>query len=178
MNFYGQVNTSTEIRSKTGIIPSLSRVMPNVKLHQLNLNERPVKKAWWKLPTDAVCCFQQILEAALHKIEALGPLTSNLTSQVRRVRHVRLSWWSKDELVCDVLKWTLTDWHTSVGWLAKTNNHQLCANTWYRPEDLIRAITDRDGWRERIKRIPVVGLPWWWWWWCAKSTCSFNRNLM
>ena len=37
----------------------------------------------------------------------------------------------------------------SVGWLARTYSHQLCADTGCRLEDLPGAMDDRDGWRDR-----------------------------
>ena len=40
---------------------------------------------------------------------------------------------------------------TGVGRSAKTNNHQLCADTGCLLEDMPRVMDDRDGWGERVK---------------------------
>ena len=47
--------------------------------------------------------------------------------QVRWARHC---WRSKDELICDLLQWTPTNGHASVGWLAKSSIHQLSVDIW------------------------------------------------
>ena len=78
---------------------------------------------------------------------------------VRRTRHARHCWRSKDELISDIPLWTSTHGHTSVVWQAKTYIHQLCANTLYHLEDLAR-VTDG----ERVKWICADGTSWWWWW--------------
>ena len=49
------------------------------------------------------------------------------TIQVRQTRHVGHCWRSKDKLISDVLLWTPTHGHASVGWLERTYSHQLCA---------------------------------------------------
>ena len=51
---------------------------------------------------------------------------------------------SKDELISDVLLWTSTRGHTSVGWPVKTYIFQLCIGTGYRLEDLPKVITHKD----------------------------------
>ena len=57
----------------------------------------------------------------------------------------RSSWRSKYKHISDILLWTPTHGHTSVGQPAKAPIHQLCADTGYYQEDLSRAMTDRDG---------------------------------
>ena len=46
--------------------------------------------------------------------------------------------------------------HASIGQLAKAFIRQPCAQLL---ADLPRAITDSDGWREKVKEIHVVGTP-------------------
>ena len=59
---------------------------------------------------------------------------------------------SKDELISNVLLWTPTHGHTSVGWPAKTYIHQLCTETGYHRDDMLKVMTNRDGWWERVKK--------------------------
>ena len=64
-------------------------------------------------------------------------------------------WWSKDELINDVLRWTPTHGHTNVDRPAKTYIHQLCEDTRCLLEDLPRAMADEDGWRKRVSRQSI-----------------------
>ena len=51
-----------------------------------------VEKARWELHKDAVCCFEQILEAAPHKTAIVRPLTSiSQAIQVRRTKQAGYS---------------------------------------------------------------------------------------
>ena len=84
----------------------------------------------------------------------LPPITK--TIQVRRTRHARHSWRSKDELISDVLLWTPTYGQAKAGRPARTYIEQLCEDTGCNPEDLPKAMNDREKWRERVTT-------WWWW---------------
>ena len=55
--------------------------------------------------------------------------TSYLKNHPRWIRHMGHCWRSKDKLMSDVLLWTPTHGHTSVGWPTRTYLHQLCVNT-------------------------------------------------
>ena len=70
------------------------------------------------------------------------PLISQ-TIQLRRARYVGNCWRSMDELISDIILWTPTHGHTSIGWLAKIYIHQLCADTEYHLENITRVMTDR-----------------------------------
>ena len=107
-----------------------------------------LNKSWWQHPTR-------------HQLYGhLPPITK--TIQVRRTRHAGHCWRSRDELIRDVLLWTP---HT---WLCKsrttsTNIHS--AAMWgCCPEDLPRAMNDREEWRERVRDIHATSMTWWWWW--------------
>ena len=41
---------------------------------------------------------------------------------------------------------------------------QLCEDTGCCPEDLPRAMNDREEWRERVRDIRAASTIWWWWW--------------
>ena len=88
----------------------------------------------------------------------LPPITK--TIQVRRTRHAGHCWRSRDELIRDVLLWTL-----NTGRPARTYIQQLCEDTGCCPEDLPRAMNDREEWRERVRDIRATSVTWWWWWW-------------
>ena len=93
----------------------------------------------------------------------LPPITK--TIQVRRARHAGHCWRSRDELIRDVLLWTPTHGRAKAGRPARTYIQQLCEDTGCCPEDLPRAMNDREEWRERVRDIHATSVIWWWWWW-------------
>ena len=90
----------------------------------------------------------------------LPPITK--TIQVRRTRHAGHCWRSKDELISDVPLWTPTYSQAIAGRPAWTFIEQLCEDTGCNPEDLPRAMNDREKRRERVSG--AGGTTWWWWW--------------
>ena len=62
-------------------------------------------------------------------------------------------WRSRDELIRDVLLWTPTHGRAKAGRPARTYIQQLCEDTGCCPEDLPRAMNDREVWRERVRDI-------------------------
>ena len=78
----------------------------------------------------------------------LPPITK--TIQVRRTRHAGHCWRSRDELIRDVLLWIPTHGRAKAGRPARTYIQQLCEDTGCCPEDLPRAMNDREEWRERV----------------------------
>ena len=93
----------------------------------------------------------------------LPPITK--TIQVRRTRHAGHCWRSRDELIRDVLLWTPTHSCAKAGRPARTYIQRLCEDTGCCPEDLPRAMNDREEWRERVRDIRATSATWWWWWW-------------
>ena len=87
------------------------------------------------------------------------------TIQVRRTRHAGHCWRSRDELIRDVLLWIPTHGRAKAGRPARTYIQQLCEDTGCCPEDLPRAMNDREEWRERVRDIRAASTIWWWWWW-------------
>ena len=92
----------------------------------------------------------------------LPPITK--TIQVRRTRHAGHCLRSRDELMRDVLLWTPTHGRANAGRPARTYIQQLCEDTGCCPEDLPRAMNDREEWRERVRDIRATSTTWWWWW--------------
>ena len=92
----------------------------------------------------------------------LPPITK--TIQVRRTRHAGHCWRSRDELIRDVLLWTPTRGRAKAGRPARTYIQQLCEDTECCPEDLPRAMNDREEWRETARDIRATSTTWWWWW--------------
>ena len=91
------------------------------------------------------------------------------TIQVRRARHAGHCWRSRDELIRDVLLWIPTHGRAKAGRPARTYIQQLCEDTGCCPEDLPRAMNDREEWRERVRDIRATSAIWWWWCWCRLS---------
>ena len=65
---------------------------------------------------------------------------------VRRIRHAGHCWRSRDELIRDVLLWIPTHGRAKAGRPARTYIQQLCEDTGCYPEDLPRAMNDREEW--------------------------------
>ena len=63
-----------------------------------------------------------------------------------------------------VLLWTPTHGRAKAGRPARTYIQQLCEDTGCCPEDLPRAMNDREEWRERVRDIRATSATWWWWW--------------
>ena len=92
------------------------------------------------------------------------------TIKVRQTRHAGHCWRSRDEFISDVLLWTSSHGRTKAGWPARTYIQQLYADMGCGPEDLLEAMDDREGWRERVRSIRADSATWWWWWW---NECRF-----
>ena len=69
-----------DIIIKTGILSGYSHVSTIVWQHHLVFNEAFEKKKW-ELHKYVERCFEQVLEAAHHKIIAVRPLAFNLTNK-------------------------------------------------------------------------------------------------
>ena len=91
----------------------------------------------------------------------LPPITK--TIQVRQTRHAGHCWRSRDKLIRDVLLWTPTHGRAKAGRPARTYIQQLCEDTGCCPEDLPRAMNDREEWRERVRDIRATSATWWGW---------------
>ena len=59
----------------------------------------------------------------------------------------------RDELIRDVLLWIPTHGRAKAGRPERTYIQQLCEDTGCCPEDLPRAMNDREEWRERVRDI-------------------------
>ena len=104
----------------------------------------------------------------------LPPITK--TIQVRRTRHAGHCWRSRDELIRDVLLWIPTHGRAKAGWPARTYIQQLCEDTGCCPEDLPKAMNDREEWRERVRDIRATSTIWWWWW--KHRSMHFQRLIV
>ena len=89
-----------------------------------------LNKSWWQHPTK-------------HQLYGhLPPITK--TIKVSRTRHAGHCWRSKDELISDVLQWTPTYGQAKAARPSRTYIEQLCEDTWCNPEDLPKAMNDRE----------------------------------
>ena len=62
-----------------------------------------------------------------------------------------------------ILLWTPSYGRTKAGRPARTYIQQLCEDTGCSPEDLPKAMNNREEWRERVWDIRAGGTTWWWW---------------
>ena len=90
----------------------------------------------------------------------LPPITK--TIQVRRTRHAGHCWRTREELISDVLLWTLTYGQEKAGRPARTYIQQLCEDAGCSPEHLPDAMNDWEKWRERVRDIFARATTWWW----------------
>ena len=97
----------------------------------------------------------------------LPPITKTL--QVRWTRHAGHCWRSKDDLISDVLLWTCVYGQAKAGRPARTYIQQLCEDTGRSPEDLLKAMNDKEKWQERVRDIRASGTTWWWWWFVVRD---------
>ena len=98
-----------------------------------------------------------------HKAPTIRPPASNHENYPSlQTRHAGHCWRSRDELISDVLLWTLTYGRAKAGRPARTYIQQLCEDTGCSPEDQPEAMNDREKWRERVRDIRATSTTWWW----------------
>ena len=87
-------------------------------------------------------------------------LSSSAANQGDNTVSVVQGYWfphrESNELIRDVLLWTLTHGRAKAGRPARTYIQQLCEDTGCCPEDLPRAMNDREEWRERVRDIRAI----------------------
>ena len=102
----------------------------------------------WELHKNAICSFEQILEATPYKIAALRPLTSYPTNHPSKIS--KTCWTSQDQhSPMDSYIWTHQCW-------------LICKNL--HTSDLCRHWMLSWGLTKRVKGIHAVSIPWWLWW--------------
>ena len=106
--------------------------------------------------------YTRMLRAILNKSWRQHPTKQQLyghlqlitkTIKIRRSRHSGHCWRSWEELISDVLLWTPLLGRAKAGRPARTYIQQLKADTGCSLEDLLGAMDDREGWRERVRDI-------------------------
>ena len=128
-----------------GILPSCSYVSTTVWVHYMDTNKMHGKKARQEPHKNAMCYFEQILEATPHKTAAVWSLTSHLTNHPSKTNK---TW----ETLLEKQKWTHEQhWPPTHGCAsddqpAKIYIHQLCAGTGCWLEDLSRVMDDQNRW--------------------------------
>ena len=79
----------------------------------------------------------------------------------------------------DVLLWIPTHGRAKAGRPARMYIQQLCEDTGCCPEDLPRAMNDREEWRERVRDIHATSAIWWWWYTHTHThTRFFDNNFL
>ena len=147
----------------------------------MDANKTAGEEARRQLHKNAACNPEQVLAATPHKTPTVrppAPITK--TIQVRRTRHAGHCWRSRDELIRDVLLWIPTHGRAKAGWPAQTYIQQLCEDTRCCPEDLPRAMNDREEWRERVRDIRATSMIWWCWsnLESTNKTCWGNKSKL
>ena len=114
--------------------------------------------------------YTRMLQAILSKSWRKQPTKQQLyghlppfmkTIQVRRTRHARHCWRSRDELINSILLWIPSHGRVKAGWPARTYLQQLYANTGCSLEDLPEAMDNKEGWGEKVGEIRDGGATWW-----------------
>ena len=110
--------------------------------------------------------YTRMLRAILNKSWRQHPTKQQLYGHVppiTKTRHPGHCWRSRDELISDVHLWTPSHGRVKAGWPARTYIQQPCADMGCNPEDLLEAMNDREGWRERVGDIRADGAIWGYW---------------
>ena len=97
------------------------------------------------------------------------------TIKIRRTRHARHCWISRNELISDVPQRTPSHGRAKAGRPAWTYIQLLCVDTGWSPEDTPEAMDDREEWRERVRDIRADSVTWWWWWWWSLQFFSVRE---
>ena len=129
----------------------------------MDTNKTAGEEARRQLHKNAACNLEQVLVVTPHKTPTVrppAPITK--TIQVRQTRHAGHCWRSRDKLIRDVFLWTPTHGRAKAGRTAQTYIQQLWEDTGCCPEDLPRAMNDREEWRERVRDIRATSATWWW----------------
>ena len=143
----------------------------------MDANKTAGEETWWQLHKNAACNPQQVLAATPNKTPTVRPPAPyHENYQVRRTRHAGHCWRSRDELIRDVLLWIPTHGRAKAGRPARTYIQQLCEDTGCCPEDLPRAMNDREEWRKRVRDIRAASTIWWWWYQWDTNTLHNGRK--
>ena len=90
----------------------------------LTLAKNIEQKARWEVHKNAMCYDEKFMKATPHETAAVWPLTPiSQTIQIRKIRNAEHCRRLKDEIISDVVLWTLTHRDTRVG--QPTRNYLL-----------------------------------------------------
>ena len=132
----------------------------------MDANKTAGEETRWQLHKNAACNPEQVLAASNpHKTPTVRP-TCPLSRKLFKLGEPDMqdiAERSRDELIRDVLLWIPTHGRAKAGRPARTYIQQLCEDTGCCPEDLPKAMNDREEWRERVRDIRAASTIWWWW---------------
>ena len=139
-------------------LPGSGRIDTAVWMHYLDANKTAGEEARRQLHKNVASNIEKSWRQhpTRHQLYGHLPLITK-TIHVRRTRHARHCWRSRDELIRDVLLLTPTYGRAKAGRPDRTYIQQLCEDTECSPEDLPEAMNDREKWRERVRDIRACG---------------------
>ena len=117
-------------------LPSSGHVSITVWMHHLDSSETLGEKARWYLQTNAMCCFEQIMEVTPEKIAAVLPLASHFTKHSSKTNDMLGTAGEARTNSLTTLSYELLYMDISVDCPAKTFILHLCVDTRYHLEDL------------------------------------------
>ena len=122
----------------------------------LGLKQNDWKKSRIELHNNAKWCFKNIQEAETYKTIAIRLLTSHLTNYPSKMSRSLMNKYGRIQKRRSMDSYTRTHqyWPTS-----KIYIQPLHADTGCCLDNTQKAMSDRGGWRERVKGICTVGLP-------------------
>ena len=129
-------------------------------MHHVDADRTYREKTWRQLHKNAASNIEQALETAPYKTATVQPPVTK-TIKIRRTRHAGHCWRSRVELISDILQWTPSQGRAKAGRPVRTYIQQLWADTGCSPEELPKAMDDREGWRERVRNIRADSVTWW-----------------
>ena len=104
-------------------------------MHHMDADKAYSEKPRQELHKNATSYIEQILKTTV---------SISKTIQIRQTRHVGHCWRSEHKLISDILLWTPSHGHCSVGRPTRTYFQQLCADIQCSLENLPKAMDDRD----------------------------------
>ena len=131
-----------------------------------------------KLTTNIHECCEQYWTCPRGNTPQSSIYTATKTFKIRRTSHAGHCWRSRDELMCNVLRWTPSHGWAKAGRPARTYILQLCEDTGCIPEDLPETMNYRERWRERVRDIRADGMTWWWCYLILLTTLRFDSSCI
>ena len=136
-------------------LPSSSRVDTAIWMYYMDANWTDGKKSL--TATTQECCEQYWTSPGDNTPQNSSYMaTYHPWRKLSKLDDAGYCWRSRDKLISGVLLWTPSHGRAKAGQPARTYIRQLCEDMGCSSEDLLEAMNNREGWRERESGISVL----------------------